>query len=187
MTSENNLTGLSVTFEHTLVDSYYSTEEYGDWREEYYNFFKSAKVITEHPDVVTTLPLKPDDEVYIVWAEWDTGDSFGCSKCNSYEVIGVFRDLDAAEELERFLWDSEHYHNINGYGYVNKERAEKNISEIKLPHNVTYEYVKNKIDNGSMHTTLHTSDGQQFKFNYFPWCGYFDKLSNVQVENTTLL
>jgi hypothetical protein len=182
---ENKPVGLEVYIESTLVDAYREDEEYGDWREEYYNFFKSARITTTHPDVVTKLPLKPGDEVYVVWVEWDTGDSFGRAECESTETIGVFYDLAAAEELERFLWDSEHYDNINGYGTIKKELADKNITNITLPHNTTYKYIQSS-GTGSVTTTLHTSDGQEFAFSHFPWCGYFDKLATVYVTQTEI-
>jgi hypothetical protein len=185
---ENKPVGLEVYIERTLVEKRESEEEYGDWYEEYYNFFKSANIATNMPDVVTKLPLKHGDEIYVVWVEWTTGNSFGSSNCGQSEVLGVFKDYNAAAELESFIRDSEHYEEVVGTWRIPKVKADEMISRIKSPHKVTYEFQPSNYNstNGNVRVYLHTSDGQSFSYSYFPWTGYFEKLENVYINQTTI-
>jgi hypothetical protein len=184
---EDKPTGLEIYIEHTLVEKRESEEDYGDWYEEYYNFFKSVKITTKIPDFVTKLPLKPGDDVYVVWVEWTSGNSFGSSNCGQTEVLAVFKDYTAAAELESFIRDSEHYEEVVNSWRVTKYQADMLINKVKKPHNVTYEFELHEgKSHGNIKLYLHTSDGQSFGYGYFPWAGYFEKLENVYVNQTTI-
>ena len=181
------LTGLSVDITHNCTHYQRDDEEYTSWQSSYNNYFEATWITEDNPDIVTSLPIKTGDKVYLVWIEWSTGDSFGTAEYESYEPIGVFYDINAAQELEAFLEDSEDYSNLSSWGSVDKKQAEENIRKLKVDHNTTFEFIKSENSAsklGSVHTTLHTSDGQRFKFTYFNWCGYFDKLESIHIEET---
>ena len=77
--------------------------EYGSWSREYENSFKSIKRYSEneikHQVFYSDLNLKPGDEVFVVWAEYSTGDSFGSSSRGSTEVIEIFTSLEEAKDI----------------------------------------------------------------------------------------
>lgn len=54
--------------------------------------------------MILLLNVKKGDTVYVVWAEWSSGDSFGFGERNHVEVMEIFRSkqkaLACAETLE---------------------------------------------------------------------------------------
>lgn len=70
-----------------------------EWHEEYQNHIESVKIVQDCPDVLSNLPFKSGDQVFLVWAEWSNGDSLGQSYCGSAEALAVFMDLDIANEF----------------------------------------------------------------------------------------
>lgn len=76
-----------------------SDDAYGSWEESYSNSFSKLKKVSEYPDVVTSLDINVGDGVFVVWAQYSTGDSFGTSYCGEVETIGVFKEYHCACEL----------------------------------------------------------------------------------------
>lgn len=179
--------GLSIDINKTCTDSHRSEEEFGEWSESYINMLSSVSITDHMPDIVTTLDVRAGDDVIVVWVEWSTGNSFGSAHCGSSEPIAVFKDYKSAAELESFLEASEYYDKIVSAWRITKYQAEKLISEVNQPHNVTYEFIPDEgTSHGKIKMYLHTSDGQSINFSYLPWTGYFDRLEHVNINETRI-
>jgi hypothetical protein len=188
------LTGVTIDFNHTLTDSHRADEEYGDWSESYYNSLNSVKLASDIPDLVTSLDIKEGDDIFVVWAEWTTGDSFGSSECGEYEPFGVFKDYESAYVLESFLEFTNNYPDLNeifSSWNVTKFKADEFITKFKSPFHVTFRYapeITNTLgrERGQVIVILHTPDGQQFEFLQVPWSGYFDRFETVYTSEVTI-
>lgn len=145
-----------VKIQSSRYASHHSGESYGDWSEEYTNFFKSIKLTSDHPDVTSSLDINKYDDVFVLWAEWSTGDSFGNSSRGCTETLGVFKSKRCAEELRDAL--TKFSPNVNSSDWSGK-----------------YSFKSE------------TSDGQKFSIGYVPWCGYFESLDALNIEETTVL
>lgn len=75
----------------------------GYQEEVYANTLEGVTITKEYPDIVTTLAVGAGDTVYVVWAEWSAGDSFGIDIKRYYETFGVFRDMASARQLDQAL------------------------------------------------------------------------------------
>lgn len=100
--------GYIVEIETTCSHSYYSKKQWGEWESAYTNRFGSIRRLDDHqdnvlPDVTSQLDLKRGDPVYVVWAEWSTGDSFGHSENSESEAFAVFADSYSAEQFSKYL------------------------------------------------------------------------------------
>jgi len=98
--------GYKVKINSDCVDSYHSDEEFGEWSNSYSNSFESIRRKRdkeEIPDVVTDLDIPAGEECFVVWLEYSTGDSFGYSSFGGTEVVGLFKDYDAANELKNHV------------------------------------------------------------------------------------
>ena len=181
------LTGLTIDFNHTLTDSHRAEQEYGDWSETYYNSLNSVKIASDIPDLVTSLDIREGDDIFVVWAEWTVGDSFGSSDCGEYEAFGVFKDYESACVLERFLEFTNNHSDLNeifSSWNVTKFKADEFITKFKSPFHVTFRYAPDHVNStgigrGQIVLILHTPDGQQFEFLDVPWSGYFERLETV--------
>ena len=189
------LTGLSIDFNHTLTDEHRAEQEYGDWSESYYNSLNSVKLTSNDiPDLVTSLDIREGDDIFVVWAEWTTGDSFGSSDCGEYEAFGVFKDYESACVLERFLEFTNNHYDLNeifSSWDVTKFKADEFITRFKSPFHVTFRYAPSHVNStgigrGQIVLILHTPDGQQFEFLDVPWSGYFERLETVYNSEVTV-
>jgi hypothetical protein len=188
------LTGVTIDFNHTLTDSHRADEEYGDWSESYYNSLNSVKLASDIPDLVTSLDIKEGDDIFVVWAEWTVGDSFGSSDCGEYEPFGVFKDYESAYVLESFLEFTNNYPDLNeifSSWNVTKFKADEFITKFKSPFHVTFRYAPDQVNStgrerGQIVLILHTPDGQQFEFLDVPWSGYFERLETVYNSEVTV-
>lgn len=95
--------------EHVCTDSYQSPEPYGDWWAEYYfqeptRAWEVSKGIYGSYPYVGPEPTK-GDTLYVIYAVWSSGDSFGSDSQGSYEFLCVNHDRDKAyanlEKLRR--------------------------------------------------------------------------------------
>lgn len=188
------LTGLTIDFEHTLTDEQRAEQEYGDWSETYYNFLTRVKIASDIPDLVTSLDIREGDDIFVVWAEWTVGDSFGSSDCGEYEAFGVFKDYESACVLERFLEFTNNHYDLNeifSSWDVTKFKADEFITRFKSPFHVTFRYSPDHVNStgigrGQIVLILHTPDGQQFEFLDVPWSGYFERLETVYNSEVTV-
>lgn len=96
--------GYCVKIKRTCTSSSPSTKRYGDWNETYSHKI-DYKIVETHsyPDVVTSLDFQDDQNAFVVWAVFSTGNSFGRAECSSSEVFGIFEDYETAVELKKAL------------------------------------------------------------------------------------
>lgn len=55
------------------------------------------------PDVVTTHELEANHPVFLVYAIWSTGDSFGRASGGSFEPIAIFKEEEEAKKFSEAL------------------------------------------------------------------------------------
>lgn len=138
-----------------------SDEEFGSWERYYENWFEKISKAKDVPDVVSDFDFQKGETCYVVWAEYNSGDSFGTAENENVEVVGVFKDKKCAKELEKAIIDLNHKYQHGDF--ANCENWE---DKYKF-------YFK-------------TSDGQEFKYGHCPWYGYFYDLQNVYVEEVVM-
>lgn len=86
---------------HTTGESEHSSEPYGDWYEETNNDIQGLEIVkgkNRYNDVVADFEVKDGDELFLVYAEYSSGDSFGHSTGN-LEFIAVYK-------TEQKAWDA---------------------------------------------------------------------------------
>lgn len=99
--------GYRIDISQHCINDYRSPEEWGEWSEEWdNNLSRTANAENAHPSVVTSLEFVPGSNALVVWAEWNTGDSFGNATNRYAEVFGMFKDMASAIELRDALEDS---------------------------------------------------------------------------------
>lgn len=87
--------------------------------------------------------LKEGDIVYVVYAVYSTGNSFGHQADGSFEFISVHKDETIAHDNARGL----------------KEGTQKFLKQ---------------------------DDGTETPYTWYPWDGYFESLTYIQVESQIL-
>lgn len=90
---------LNLNESHECYDSYSSDESYGEWWS-YYNFTAPAMAWSgksQYGSYPYAGPdLEPGTPLFVVYAVWSSGDSFGSDHCGSYEFLSITTDMDRA-------------------------------------------------------------------------------------------
>jgi len=96
---------LYVTMDRRLIHSHYSDEKYGEWSETWTNDLGSVSLSKTYDSDIVDIDydIQKDDIVYVLWAEWSSGNSFGYGENNSYDIIHVFRSKDIAKKAYEIL------------------------------------------------------------------------------------
>lgn len=156
--------GYLVPIKVTLIEKKYSKKEWGPWKEVYDVELESnvVKKIDKLPDedsfeVVSELDLPSGSEAWIVWIVWSSGDSFGWAENRHAEVLAIF--------------DHEWYANAFA-DYVR---------------NGDYESNNSFLGGTGKPFTFQSEDGQEFKYDYIPWDGYFESLEAVHVDKVKVV
>lgn len=102
-TPEHKMFGYKVKFTHREIYYKRAKERYGSWSAKYENTLNSVSKTEEHPDIVSTFDIKEGEQAYVVWCEWNSGDSFGSGECSGYEAVGIFKDSHAAVTLANWI------------------------------------------------------------------------------------
>ena len=146
--------GFRVVIESECYHNERSDEVYGDWEERYTNSFKKVTLVNDNwsPDVTALHDFKAGDLVYLVWLEYSSGDSFGNSDRGNVESIALFKNKEDAEKLKEALENRDKEHDPN-VGYNERYSFE-----------------------------FQSSEGEQIKYSYCPWKGYFENLDDVHIE-----
>lgn len=151
--------GYLVPIKVTLVEKKYSKKDWGPWKEVYDVELESnvVKKIDEIPDedcfeVVSELDLPSGSEAWIVWVVWSSGDSFGWAENRHAEVLAIFDYEIYAERFADYVRNGDYESNNSFLGGTDK------------PFN------------------FQSEDGQEFKYDYIPWDGYFENLEAVHVD-----
>ena len=87
--------GYKVSLSRYCNDSTYENES-GEpychsWSESWSNSFESIVKTDKYPDLASAHDFKVGERVYVVWAEWSSGDSFGHGDRSSCEAFGLFK------------------------------------------------------------------------------------------------
>lgn len=151
--------GYKVEINQYCTHSEYSNEQFGSWSVSYDNTFqhiRKKKGNEEYPDIVSSIDFAPGDQVYVVWLEYSTGDSFGHSYRGRVEPIAVFNNYKDAESLKKLI-----------------EKPE--FKENDLDKGIYIQLI-----------TFESLDGQTLDIGASPWTGYFETLEEVHIEPTTM-
>jgi len=99
------MTHVYVDINTQCTHSYRENVEWGSWEDSYYNSFDGVFLEPKeyNKKVPVDFEVNKGDTVFVVWAEWSTGDSFGHSNRGQTEVIHVFKDEKLADEAVRIL------------------------------------------------------------------------------------
>ena len=93
---------MNLTFNevHTCSDSYSSNEQYGDWWAHYDftapNYAWSLPESSYRSYPYAGPDIEPGTPVFVVYAVWSSGDSFGSNTRGSYEFMSVTTDKNRA-------------------------------------------------------------------------------------------
>lgn len=118
---ENDVTG----------DSWSEDKEWGSWEENNCNSIQGIKLVKENEfyDVVTDFEVKKGDTVYLVYAEYGSGNSFGNSSGN-ISYVGVYKKKIKAERAVKEIKRSrEAYDNSGDYEAKFKTESGKVIKD----------------------------------------------------------
>ena len=156
--------GYLVPIKVTLVEKKYSKKEWGPWKEVYDVELESniIKKIEEIPDeecfeVVSELDLPSGSEAWIVWVVWSSGDSFGWAENKHAEVLAIFDHEWYANAFADYVRNGDYESNNSFLGGTDKP------------------------------FTFQSEDGQEFKYDYIPWDGYFESLEAVHVDKVKVV
>ncbi len=96
-------TGFRCEFTHECVHSKRAKREFGSWSAQYRNSLKNVSITEDYPDVVLPFKVELGSQVYVIWCEWNSGDSFGHGINSGYEAMAVFKDEASALEYSKWL------------------------------------------------------------------------------------
>jgi hypothetical protein len=99
------MTYLVFNEEHYCTDSYHSPEQWGEWYESY-SFVAPTLAFASEGDYgsfpYVGRDLQVNDELFVLYAVWSSGDSFGEGARGLYEFLCVNKDADmAVRNLEK--------------------------------------------------------------------------------------
>ena len=91
-------------------------EQFGSWSESYDNTFKRIQLSPprvnsdsyEYHETICPDEVKAGDVVYVVWVEYDEGNSFGYADRKGLDVIAAFTDSKEAEALREYIWNQKY-------------------------------------------------------------------------------
>lgn len=151
--------GYTFPIDSLLVHNYQEPVEDGSWEKEYENTpptkIQKTQKTKEKPDVISSIDFNPGSLLYVVWAEWNSGDSFGVSHKGGTEAYGIFADYKSAIEFSEWL------KNRDVPLFILSSR-EKTVEE-------------------KARCEFETSDGQSFDIVFIPWIGYFESLHDIHI------
>ena len=72
--------GYNVVINQSLESEYEPDEEFGSWERSYSNWFEKISKTKDVPDVVSDFDIQKGETCYVVWVEYNSGDSFGTAE-----------------------------------------------------------------------------------------------------------
>lgn len=146
-------------------------KQYGDWSEQNNYNEISASNKPEYSYETFNIDFIPKDKVYLVKGVYTTGDSFGSSTGN-VEYIDVFENEIDAIQLQEKIELFYEFTTKDWYGYNPKQKADK-IRNYKY---LLKDYLKAIGD--AFRPWDFEYKGKPY---YFPWGGYFETLTYMEV------
>ena len=83
--------------------------EWGSWSSQYSNYFEDVTKTDTYPDITSSLDIKEGELCFVVWAEWSSGDSFGCGVNSNTEALAIFTDVKSVKEFKEKVINNEDY------------------------------------------------------------------------------
>jgi hypothetical protein len=100
---------LFVRINDICTHSYREDRDWGHWEETYMNNLESVSLDKDRAYYSESVPVDFEvakgDIVYVLWAEYSTGDSFGRGVRNATDIVHVFKDENKAWDAYRLLMD----------------------------------------------------------------------------------
>jgi hypothetical protein len=120
-------------------------------------------------DLQTAFDLDPTRPYFLVYGIYSTGDSFGHDE-GRIEFVGLYEDLEVAHEnVRRIQQHNEMYNQLENRWYTSsKQMSKAEMTKLRK----TFEPYS---------VQLVTEDGQEYKV-HVPWHGYFERLTEVEVQ-----
>lgn len=126
----------------------------------------SVSIVEKYPDVTACFPVKPGDNVFILYVVYSTGDSFSRNKDGMLVFIDVFLSRAKADAAAKAIQQHAAWcTNTRGYGLTPKQAKE-------LQKKYTDAYSVNIVRENGSTLKVHAS-----------WNGYFESLSYVEAVN----
>lgn len=101
------MTHLYVKLYQVCSYSHYEDDEWGSWEEFWVNSFGGVsldKSLFYYPEEVPIdFNVSKGDVVYVVWAEYSSGDSFGYGEGKYVDIIHIFKSKDLARDAYQSL------------------------------------------------------------------------------------
>ena len=115
--------------------------------------------------------LDPSRVYHVLYVIYSTGDSFSRKENGAIEFIGVYEDLEQAQENKKRI--KEHhkiYEDLKEWGLSPKERKK----------------LKKKNKGFEEYSVMLVENGQEYKL-HVPWHGYFERLSEIEIKPVLVL
>lgn len=168
-------------------DSYDSGEEWGEWRRTCDTTVTglSTSKKKDFYDFDTDFDTEPGQELYLVWGNYNSGDSFG-HESGKPEFVELFDDYDKACDFAKAL--RLHYEWCNykdNYEYRKLSGKQKQGVDRNMDYQVreVFDFAEKKheeLDTDDYKVTYH---GKTY---FIPWNGYFESLNDIHVDALTL-
>jgi hypothetical protein len=104
---ERNVTEVYVRINDICTHSFREDRDWGSWEETYMNSLGGVYLNKDcyGESVPVDFEVAKGDIVYVLWAEYSTGDSFGRGVRNATDIVHVFKDESKAWDAYRILMD----------------------------------------------------------------------------------
>lgn len=98
-------------YKKTCLERYRSPEQYGDWKVDNEISVKDivfadqgiASKLGSHELVISGTQFNNNDVAFLLYATWNSGDSFGYEYNAGVEFVWLFKNIDAALEIKTLL------------------------------------------------------------------------------------
>lgn len=117
-------------------------------------------------DLTTSFDVKEGEVYYLLYAVYDTGDSFHRSD-GQIEYVGLYQSRDVAEDNAKRIKEHDKIASRLNRSYCVSEQERKQLEKLRK----TFEQYS---------VNLITEDGKEYKISC-PWVGYFEILDDVEV------
>lgn len=150
---------------------------YSDWssHSEYYIIGASPIKHSDDFNVIAANEFNTDDDCYLLWVVWSTGDSFGRAEHGSHEMVFLFKDPDLAQIAAQKIaldYETNKYDYGDEYEYMNKVVFEID-PEINLDETTT------QPDSNIIQDLIKTR--KYFNTSSSDYKGYFESLDEINV------
>jgi hypothetical protein len=150
---------------------------------------EGIKVVDDNSfDVIGAFEIDPANPgvVYLVYAIYSTGDSFGHDSGYGIEFISVFKTQDKADKCAEQIEANAELYKLNDMYYLSHQEKEKRIKKVveKLDGQVEFD-PNGKINENQLYNAFYMDEKGGKVTISVPWNGYFESLDSVNVVELT--